>query len=205
MSGHVAPAPTDRRRIRHDAVRAEIVAAAWTLAADAGLAGITMRDLGAIVGMRAQSLYSYFSSKHDLYDALFEQGYRDFAEWMEGADLGDRRSTPRSRARRLAQRYFEFCVADPVRFQLLFQRTIPGFVPSPRGYAIAIELLERLRALMAELDVDDPRFVDLWTATLTGLASQQIANDPGGDRWGRLVDDAVGMLLAHTSRTRSLR
>ncbi len=30
----------------------------------------------------------------------------------------------------------------------------------------------------------------------TGLTSQQIANDPGGDRWERLVDRAVAMLLA---------
>jgi AcrR family transcriptional regulator len=204
MSGSARIEERDRRRARHEATRAEIVTAAWGLARDAGLAGITMRDLGDRVGMRAQSLYSYFGSKHDLYDALFEQGYRDFAAWMEAADLGDRRSTPRTRARRLAQRYFEFCVTDPVRFQLLFQRTIPGFVPSPRSYGLAVELLERLRAHTADLGVEDPRFVDLWTATLTGLASQQIANDPDGNRWGLLIDDAVDMLLAHTTRTRSI-
>jgi hypothetical protein len=42
--------------------------------------------------------------------------------------------------------------------------------------------------------------VDLWTAVATGLVSQQLANDPGGDRWVRLIDRAVAMLLAGTVR-----
>jgi hypothetical protein len=37
----------------------------------------------------------------------------------------------------------------------------------------------------------------LFTALLSGLADQQIANDPGGDRWLRLVDSAVDMYLGH--------
>ncbi|MEP6649977.1 MAG: hypothetical protein ABJA74_08695 [Lapillicoccus sp.] len=40
---------------------------------------------------------------------------------------------------------------------------------------------------------------------MTGLASQQVSNDPGGDRWTRLVDDAIDLLLhkadAKTRRT----
>jgi len=31
-------------------------------------------------------------------------------------------------------------------------------------------------------------------AVFTGLASQQISNDPGGNRWKRLVDPAVDLL-----------
>lgn len=41
----------------------------------------------------------------------------------------------RAFARRGARAFFEFCTADPVRYQLLFQRTIPGFVPSPTATA----------------------------------------------------------------------
>ena len=32
---------------------------------------------------------------------------------------------------------------------------------------------------------------------LTGLTSQQISNDPGGDRWSGLVDESVDMFLDH--------
>jgi hypothetical protein len=30
-----------------------------------------------------------------------------------------------------------------------------------------------------------------------GLAAQQTANEPGGDRWLRLIDDAVDMFADH--------
>ncbi|WP_208028771.1 hypothetical protein [Rhabdothermincola sediminis] len=49
------------------------------------------------------------------------------------------------------QRFIRFCTADPVRYQLLFQRTIPGFEPPAESCALAVEVLEqrhpRLRAL----------------------------------------------------------
>lgn len=32
---------------------------------------------------------------------------------------------------------------------------------------------------------------------LAGRTSQQISNDPGGDRWARLLDDSIDMFLDH--------
>lgn len=201
---------TDRRTARHAATKDEILAAAWSLAREEGLVGITMRDLGARVGMTAQSLYSYFASKHHIYDAMFEQGCRAFSEWMGVASDDGGEPIPAAsaeelvaRARADARRYFAFCVDDPVRFQLLFQRTLPGFVPSEGSYAIAVQVLEQMRVRTALLGVGGDGPFDLWTAVMSGLASQQLANDPGGTRWERLLDDAVDMLLAHTATTRS--
>jgi hypothetical protein len=37
----------------------------------------------------------------------------------------------------------------------------------------------------------------MWTALVAGLASQQLANDPHGDRYIRLIDDAVAMFADH--------
>ncbi len=54
---------TDRRTRRREATRQEIVDAAWTLAREQGLAGLSLRELARQVGMRAPSLYSYFPSK----------------------------------------------------------------------------------------------------------------------------------------------
>lgn len=39
--------------------------------------------------------------------------------------------------------------------------------------------------------------LDMWRALITGLVSLQIANDPGGDRWTRLQDNAFDMFFAH--------
>ena len=56
----------DRRAARRSAAVEEILAAAWELGRERGLTGFSMRDLGQRVGMRAQSLYSYFASKQPM-------------------------------------------------------------------------------------------------------------------------------------------
>jgi AcrR family transcriptional regulator len=196
-------APSDRRAKRRDATRAEIVDAAWGLVREVGLAGMTVRDLAGRVGMSAPSIYSYFGSKHDIYDEMFRQGYVAFAEWMDQIEPlhAKRPSVAERRAllARIAHRYVEFCTSDPVRFQLLFQRTIPDFVPSPDSYAVAVDAYERGRVQAASIGVGDQATLDLITAVLTGLASQQIANDPGGTRWTDLVDQAADLLLRAVS------
>ena len=70
----------DRRAERREATRAEILEAAWELVREHGVAGLSLRDVGQKVGMRAQSLYSYFDSKDALYDALFAEGFRQYLE-----------------------------------------------------------------------------------------------------------------------------
>jgi hypothetical protein len=53
-----------------------------------------------------------------------------------------------------------------------------------------------MAALMAAAGLQAPEHVDLWTALLTGLATQQVSNDLGGERWRRLVGPAVDMFVA---------
>ncbi len=170
--------------------------AAWAIAREHGLAGLSMRDLGDRVGMRAQSVYSYFSSKHDIYDAMFLEGYQAFIDRLdEVLDDADVAGDPTGAVVSGAHAFVEFCTDDPARFQLLFLRTIPGFTPSPASYTVALQAYERMADQLAIVGAHDQPTLDLWSATLTGLASQQIANDPGGDRWKQLTDRAVRLLL----------
>ncbi|NNC43435.1 MAG: TetR/AcrR family transcriptional regulator [Acidimicrobiia bacterium] len=185
----------DRKTARRQATQAEIVAASWDLVREHGLAGLAMRDLGERVGMRAQSIYSYFASKHEIYDAMFLEGYQAFADVLGTSSGVQIEGDPVAAAKETAKHFVQFCSSDPARYQLLFQRTIPGFEPSPESYAVAIEVYEYTRELLAAVGVHDEATLDLWTATMTGLADQQISNDPGGDRWLRLTDRAVEMLL----------
>jgi AcrR family transcriptional regulator len=188
-----AERPGGRRAARREAALRRIIDAAWTLSAERGLTGWTLRDLGKAVGMQAPSLYVYVDSKSALYDLLFADGYRALLDAM--ADLVEQAGDPRERLRQSAHRFVAFCVADPARCQLLFLRTIPGFEPSPESYALAVQALEHTRRVLGEAGIDDLAELDLWTALLSGLATQQISNDPGGDRWSRLVDTAVDRLL----------
>lgn len=190
----------DRRAERHVATRDEIVAAAWQLAREVGLTAFTLRQVAEAVGMRAPSLYSYFESKTDIYDAMFEQANTELLARARTLDPGPEVRTALLRVLRL---FVEFCVEDPVRYQLLFQRTIPGFDPSPQAYAPAVEVLEETRRRFAAFGLRQQRHLDLWTALTVGLVSQQLANEPGGRRWTRLGDDVVDMYLAHTERDRA--
>ncbi len=183
----------DRRTRRHEQTRQEILAAAWTLARDKGLTGWSLRELANAVGMQAPSLYGYFDGKDAIYDAMFAQGYEQLLELEEQIPDGD----PQQRLRWVARTFVDFGVADPARLQLLFLRVIPDFEPSPASYTLAEQMLERLRTWCAEAGLTDERVIDLWTAMVTGLATQQASNDPGGQRWRRLVDDAVDLLLTH--------
>jgi AcrR family transcriptional regulator len=184
----------DRRAERRQATRAEILDAAADLIREHGVAALSLRDLGARVGMRAQSLYSYFDSKEAIYDALFQQGATEFLERWRAMVLTD---DPRENVRRGTRLFFDFCVEDPARYQLLIQRTIPGFEPSPEAYAPSVEALGMTRDLIAAAGASEPRDLDLLTALVTGLVDQQISNEPGGDRWYRLHDEAIDMFFEH--------
>ena len=192
------PAPVavvrDRRAERYAATRQEILDAAWELVREQGLTALAMRDLGSRVGMRAQSLYAYFPSKHAIYDAMFAEANREI---LSRTLQLPPRSDPVRALKEQAHLYLQFCVEDPVRYQLLYQRTIPGFAPSPESYAPAVEALELARVALAACGVTTPRALDTWTALIAGLATQQNSNEPGGHRWVRLADDVIDMFLAH--------
>lgn len=184
------------REGRRAAARQEILQACWALAAQHGLSGFTLRQVAAAVGIQAPSLYSYFSAKNAMYDAMFRTAGEDFAATMAAVPA---HANPRDRLRAAARAYLSFCVADPVRHQLLFQRTLPGFEPSEEAYAPALDAYAHMRTAFAEIGISAARDLDLWTALVAGMAAQQLANDPDGRRWTRLINDATDMFLAHVS------
>lgn len=180
----------DRAAERREATRREVVAAAWVLAQEQGLAEFTLRDVAERVGMRAPSLYTHFESKHAIYDAMFGQAWTDY-ERVAQAELTDLPQDPRAVVRRAGRVFFDFAVANPARHQLMNQRTIPGFEPTPESYAPAVRLLERGRQLFRDLGISDGAEYDIWVALIGGLVNQQLANDPGGTRWSALLDRAI--------------
>ncbi len=191
----------DRRHVRHEATRQEILEAAWEIVRADGLAALSLSGLARTVGMEPQSLYTYFASKHAIYDAMFAEGNRQLFARMQAITWPDE---PEAVLRHLARTFVEFSAEDAARSQLLFSRTIPGFEPTPESYALAVEILETGRARLARVGITRDADFDLWTALVAGLANQQMANEPGGDRWIRLIDDAVDMYADHVLKERRL-
>lgn len=195
-TGEGRPSRVDRRR---HATRAAILEAASRLAHRDGIAGLSLRDLAAEVDMKAPSLYSYFDSKGAIYDALFAEGYRELDAQLDAVPWDG----PVADALTVGMRTFlAFCVADLPRYQLMFTRVLPGWKPSADAYAVSVASYEQLVARFAALGITDRSSLDLWTALTAGFAAQQVANDPTGDRWIALVDDAVGLFLTHLEVTR---
>jgi AcrR family transcriptional regulator len=184
----------DTRALRHAATRTRILEAAWKLARQSGLAALSLRDLAQEVGMRAPSLYTYFSSKNALYDAMYADGVRQL---NVAVNQRPKSSDPERALRQRMKRLVGFALEDPVRFQLIDQRTVPGFEPSPESFAISESSIARLHQELEAAGIRGGRSADLWRALSTGLINQQISNDPGGRRWARLADDAVDMFLAY--------
>jgi AcrR family transcriptional regulator len=183
-------AVADRRSQR----REQILSAAWQIAAESGVAAVSLHEVARRVGIRQPSLYGYVRSKLDLFDAMYAQAYEQLLLRMDAeAPVG----TAREQLVRLSRVFLDFVVEDPTRTQLLFQRTIPGFVPSPESYALAKRALDRCVRLLSAVGAGSPVHIDVYTAIVAGLGAQQVANDPGGDRWTRHLEALLDLFLDH--------
>jgi hypothetical protein len=89
---------------------------------------------------------------------------------------------------------------------------VPGFEPSPEVFAPSVEGMRDVRRVLAEAvrrrelhpDADSDDAARLLTVILSGVISQQMANEPGAayERgvFTRLTDDALDMFLARYRR-----
>jgi AcrR family transcriptional regulator len=191
------PPPTeprgDRRRLRHDAKRDRIGAEAWELARRDGLAAISLRDLAERVDLRQPSLYAYFDSKLALYDAMFADAFQRLLETAAEHPGSD---DPREALIEFVELCVRFAAEDPVRHQMMFQRTVPGFRPSPESRELVFAFREIGRQRLTAVGVHDMPTADIFTGIVAGFTNQQVFNDPNGDRWLRQTRRVVEMFLA---------
>lgn len=190
-----------RVRARRTETRARILAAAWELAGEVGVGQLTLRELAARVGMRAPSLYGYFPSKDAIYDAMFAEGWQRLDDELRAFLDGLDDDLPAAERLAAATRWgLASLASDWARYQLLFTRVVPGWVPSDDAYAAAVAHYQRLASALADVGLTDPADVDLYTAITAGLLAQHFANDPDGDRYLGLADTATEMFVAHLQR-----
>jgi AcrR family transcriptional regulator len=182
----------DRRAERHAAIRQEILDAAWDAAHETSIAGLTLRDIAARVGMQQPSLYSHFASKQAIYDAMFRQAWQAYLDHAR-ASIGGLPAEPRARLIAIAEHYFDFAVADLPRHQLMDVNVVPNFHPSPEAYAPAVQVYQVMLDQLRGLGITAQEDADIYTALIGGLVNQQLANDSGGRRWRRLIPRVINM------------
>ena len=199
LHGHECGSTVDRRQRRREAKLAQILDAAWTLAHRDGLAGISLRDLADRVDLRQPSLYAYFESKLDLYDAMFADGNRQLLEAAANSTPSERpcatRSPSSSRcscgSRPRTSCATSCCSSARSRASSRRRPRINSHSSSTRSDGRA-----------AAAGVTDDSDFDMFTALVVRARHQQVANDPGGDRWVRLTARAVEMFFADVDRRR---
>ncbi|HEY2262041.1 MAG TPA: TetR/AcrR family transcriptional regulator [Streptosporangiaceae bacterium] len=188
----IAKPNRDRRTERHEAIRREILDAAWAAARESSIAGLTLRDIASRVGMQQPSLYSHFASKQAIYDAMFQQAWEVFLEHARD-NIPRLPAEPRARLIAIAEDYFDFSVADLARHQLMDVNVVPNFQPSAEAYAPAVEVFGLMLGQLRGLGITADEDADIYTALIGGLVNQQLANDPGGQRWRRLIPRVLNM------------
>ncbi len=201
MDADVRPIPSKVAQ-RREAKVAAIVETAWRLARQHGIAGVSLHTLAREVGMRQPSLYAYFDSKLALYDAMFADGNQRLLRRLDGIELP---RDPRAALKRLLAEFVAFGLEDPARYELLFERHVPGFTPSPASYVLAEEVLGQVYQLMNEAGVTEQGDIDCIVAIVAGLMGAQLSNDPAGNRWirhlNRLIDLFVDDVLERSSHS----
>ncbi len=182
----------DKVTVRREVKTASIIAEAWELAREHGVGGVSLHALARAVGMRQPSLYEYFGSKHALYDAMFADGNRQLLARLAAVRFP---ADPRAAVKKYLATIVAFSVEDQARYELLFQRHLPGFTPSPGTYALAEEMLGQLVGLLHGAGVTRQGDIDCVVAITAGLMEAQMSNDPGGNRWTRHLNRLVDLYI----------
>jgi hypothetical protein len=104
----------------------------------------------------------------------------------------------------LAVAVVDHCVANPARYHLMFQRTIPGFQPSEESHRVALVVLAGLTRRLAAAGVTAEPDVALVRGLISGLAAEQSANDPSGRLFADQTARGIRALVSATRARNSL-
>jgi AcrR family transcriptional regulator len=195
---------TRREKRRQETVE-EILAIAREEMRQHGVAGLRLGTIAKRLGIRTPSLYTYFESKDAIYDELFRRGFLEFGQRMVAGP--GRAGSVREKLLRSIETYMRFAQENPELYQLMFQRPVPGFVPSEESMAVSLanvamaqaefEAVFRSGELETDLPVEEAR--DLCFALQHGLTELHLANNPdlpvGEGRYGKLTARSVQLLL----------
>ncbi len=161
-----------------DAFRKKAVEAAMHLFAEEGYAAVTMRGLGAALGVSAMTPYRYLSGKDELFALCRAEAFRRFGDRLEAALA--KPGNPIDRLRRLKQAYIGFALEQPDAYRIMFEVREPTASEPQAKRAFGCLHRTVAEAVEAgELDGDPLTLAHLFWASTHGLVSLHLA--------GRLV------------------
>lgn len=205
MSSKKIPTVEERRQQNHDRMVHDILLIAREMMQADGVAALSFNAIARRLGMKPPSLYTYFDSKHAIYDALFRMGFEMFDRKMSQDTVHGQGIRPFLHS--LIASYMTFALDNPDLFQLMFQRPVPGFVPSDESLKVSFGVLQKgrdnTRAELSRHNIETPTSInetaDLIIAMMHGLTELQLANSPespvGEGRFGSLIEQSVQLFI----------
>jgi AcrR family transcriptional regulator len=180
--------PASPTTLRNDDQRRAIVDAAMALLVSEGPDALTTRRMADASAVTTMAIYSRFGGKEGVIGALFEAGFAQLTEHLNGA------ATSRSPANDLVAvcaAYRGFAVAHPELYSVMFERIIAEFRPTADSATCAwgaFNVLLHRTARVARREVDDPQAHQqayaLWALChglvnleLTGMGGQQTSGE----------------------------
>jgi AcrR family transcriptional regulator len=182
----------------------DIVRTALEVMDQTGAAGLSLGEVAKRMGMRTPSLYGYVPSKDALVDELFARGWRAAGDVVR-ANLADVATVAAPGVRDLlaesALAFVTWALENRALAEVMFWRPLPGWEPSAAAYEPARDALEVMAIALATLrdrdllapDADILEMTDVFVLLVTGVISQQLANEPG-------VDAPAGRFVARLPR-----
>lgn len=134
--------PASPSSYHHGDLRNQLLAVAFTILKDQGLAALSLREVAREAGVSHQAPYHHFPSKAHLLAALAAQGFDQLAVEIEQAQSTG--SDPESRGYETAVRYVMFAARNPERFKLMFGGELGPRTQYPELDASAKRVFEQL-------------------------------------------------------------
>jgi AcrR family transcriptional regulator len=179
---------------------------------ESGVGALSVSEVARRLGMRAPSLYKYFpAGLHELYDALFARAVESAV--VAAADAAGTLPPGVGRLRAVGRGYVRWALENPALAQLQHWRVVPGFAPSADTMALSRRSMQAaVSELQAAVDAGELRSeataddaLVTWTVLLSGLMTQQMANEPGvafaAGRFTRLTDHVLDLWFDRYSTT----
>ena len=133
--------PRPRRQYHHGNLRQALIDAGLELIQQRGVAALTLREIGARVGVSRMAAYRHFADRAALLAAISEAGFVRFGDWLEEAstDAGngvlEGREGFRARMQAMAVAYVRFAAAHPAHYQVMFGAAKDPHRPPPSAAA----------------------------------------------------------------------
>lgn len=182
-----------------EAQRRLLLDAAGRLLETEGPQALTMRRIAGELGCSTSVLYTMFGGKAGVAEGLWCEGFERLHAALSAAAAAAGSADPLARLAAMGRAYRESARADRSYYAVMFQRSIPGFAPSPEARAVSLRPLQLLvDAVTACMEAGvfrsaDPGYVArvLWAAS-HGSVSLELAGYEGAeDRAGARYDDLL--------------